>query len=612
MEIFDKVDKINGIKVPKPQLTEDDKRNVYLRNIALGVEQGPLTGYPSKDSVGLKYYLEDEIVEELPKISAYSYLYRNNIANSSDIALNYYGMKISYSELFEKIDETAKALKESGIEENDVITLMMPNTPEAVYLFYAASKIGATVQVIDCITDIDDIEKCIKASDSKMTFVLVDEYERIKPLVKDRTIKDAVVVSMFEPILLYLKTRDITDVLKDASRKDDFTKNTIRWNEFVEKSKNSEYLNAKLEFVPNRPLLIEHKKDASGDIKTVVLSNENINAVALQCSHSIANMNEQEKWLTVVPMSETTGVTMGIHYPLVNGFETSIIDNYDKNKFAEHLLKIKPNHVIASPSFWHSVAGNDIFYKKNLSNIVSAISSDFDVNTRLEKKVNNFLENHGSNGKFLKVFGTNELGGAIACTTPINNELGSVGIPFSKTKVGIFRTGTDEELGYNKDGEICVSGPSVINICNNLENTMIKKHEDGRVMLHTGYIGRVDENGNLYVADTVENWYRKKESLRFFEHKIQNVVANYWTIKGCEVTVDVDERHKDRKYTAYVVLEDAFKEYQEIVERQLISKCELEFPQYANLISFKFKDNIEEIEGIKNSTAKPLFLKRIK
>ena len=56
----------------------------------------------------------------------------------------------------------ASCVEKARIEENDVITLMMPNTPEAIYLFYAASKIGATIHIIDYNMDKEDIEKQLK------------------------------------------------------------------------------------------------------------------------------------------------------------------------------------------------------------------------------------------------------------------------------------------------------------------------------------------------------------------------------------------------------------------------------------------------------------------
>ena len=74
---------------------EELQRNIYLRNVATGQAQGPLTGYPSKDKPWLKYYPESSLEVELPdKISTYEYMKNKNIKNPNRIAINYYGNTI--------------------------------------------------------------------------------------------------------------------------------------------------------------------------------------------------------------------------------------------------------------------------------------------------------------------------------------------------------------------------------------------------------------------------------------------------------------------------------------------------------------------------------------
>ena len=82
-------DTLLGLKIPKNKLSEDEKRNLYLNEFYTEEMYGPLTGYPTKDRPWLKSYTDDEIIRELPQVSAYSYLYRNNVASLNNIALNY-------------------------------------------------------------------------------------------------------------------------------------------------------------------------------------------------------------------------------------------------------------------------------------------------------------------------------------------------------------------------------------------------------------------------------------------------------------------------------------------------------------------------------------------
>lgn len=68
------------------------------------MEEQKLTGYPSIDKPWLKYYSEEAIRAELPNDTLYENLKISNQDNLNNVAMEYYGRKISYAVLFENID----------------------------------------------------------------------------------------------------------------------------------------------------------------------------------------------------------------------------------------------------------------------------------------------------------------------------------------------------------------------------------------------------------------------------------------------------------------------------------------------------------------------------
>ena len=87
-----------------------------------------LTGYPSIDKPWLKYYSKEAIDAPLPEMTMYQYLWANNKGDLSDVALRYYGIKITYGELFDNIEKTAKAFYAIGIRSGDIVTIMSAHT----------------------------------------------------------------------------------------------------------------------------------------------------------------------------------------------------------------------------------------------------------------------------------------------------------------------------------------------------------------------------------------------------------------------------------------------------------------------------------------------------
>jgi benzoate-CoA ligase len=68
-----------------------------------------------------------------------------NIARGrgGNIAICYQDQKITYQEVFENVNRTGNALKELGIEVENRVLVILPDSPEFAYSFFGAIKIGA-------------------------------------------------------------------------------------------------------------------------------------------------------------------------------------------------------------------------------------------------------------------------------------------------------------------------------------------------------------------------------------------------------------------------------------------------------------------------------------
>ena len=84
----------------------------------------------------------------------------------SYFALNYFENRITYDELLKKIDIVASGLREFGVKKGDIITICMPNMPEAIYVFYACNKIGAVADIIHPLSSSEQIKFYLNESKS--------------------------------------------------------------------------------------------------------------------------------------------------------------------------------------------------------------------------------------------------------------------------------------------------------------------------------------------------------------------------------------------------------------------------------------------------------------
>ena len=114
-----------------------NKLKTAARTIDLKLERSKY-GHIEKLPKGFKY----------PEGGLYDVVYETSCKYPRNTAISYYSMEISYKELIKKIDRVARALKAIGVKKGERVTVCMPNTPEAVYMFYAINEIGAVANMI--------------------------------------------------------------------------------------------------------------------------------------------------------------------------------------------------------------------------------------------------------------------------------------------------------------------------------------------------------------------------------------------------------------------------------------------------------------------------------
>lgn len=89
----------------------------------------------------------------------------------SDIALHYFGTKITYGRLFDMIRIAEGRARKLDIKSGDKIGFISLYTPEMIALFYALNKLGAVCCMMDPRTAPENLSKYIKSADIKCLFI---------------------------------------------------------------------------------------------------------------------------------------------------------------------------------------------------------------------------------------------------------------------------------------------------------------------------------------------------------------------------------------------------------------------------------------------------------
>ena len=559
---------------------EKKERDLYLRNISLGNILGPMTGYASIDKPWLKYYNENNIDKERLNCSAYDYMKHYNINNLSYNAINYMGSIITYKELLDKIDEVTKSLIDLNVKSGDVVTLIMANIPENIYLFYAINRLGAVANIIDPRLKTDEIIDIVNNNKSKLV-IAIDSFmdkKNILSIRKKSNIENIVLINPLET----LKNNKLISFAISCKEKINYhlsNKNFIRWSDFVNNGRNVT-LSDIPKYAEEKDAIMVRTGGTTGKPKIVVLSNKNLNEMVNQHFLGEYNFNKKDLFLNFLPPFIAYGICGATHMPLVLGLENILIPKFDAKDFPKLMKKYKPNVVFGGPILYEKMMNSKKTKNVDLSSLRVPVSGGDTMNIELENKINKYFEDNNCYHTIGQGYGMTEVSSS-ACYSKENSYVeGSVGIPLINNSISIFDADTMDEKLFEEEGEVCIKTNTMMSgyFNNEIENNnVIKIHEDGSTWVHTGDIGTMNSNGNLFVIGRMKRMIVSNGS-KIFPISVESIICKNPYVESCVV---VGAEHKALRHVpvAHIVLNDNNIDKEKLVD-ELNSKIKNELPDY--------------------------------
>ena len=484
------------------------------------MKEKKVTGYPSIDMPWLKYYEVGENKIVLPEQSIYQFAKARNEKNLKNIAIDMRvssnnfrkGIKLTYGNFFEKIEQMAKASAVLGIKPDEIMPILLPNLPEARTFIYSNSYIGATSYPISPLLPEKNLESIIKENGIKNLVVFSGFYEKYEKVIKNCNLDSIIYVDGTESLPNSIRMlKSIKDKISHTS-KIPTGDNILSWNEYM-------YLRKMLKAQINPYYSKDHiaaiigTSGTTGTSKGVCLTDDNINAAAIEY---IDGHFFEGKFLDALLPSIGYGISM-LHYQVSNGHYTYLIPELVTDKISTLVQSTKPDVFPGGPVHYINLLQSEEFKNGTLHRAKNFISGGASLSNEVEKNLNGVKKGYKEEGINESIFvrqgfGLSENVATGSYSKRGTYKFGSIGIPLPYSCVSIFKPGTDEELKYNESGEICVTGPTVMKYyLNNPEETdnVIKIHKDGRKWIHTKDIGYMDEDGNIFHLERIKNIFMR-------------------------------------------------------------------------------------------------------
>ena len=525
-----------------------------------------------------------------PKGSMYDLLKESTANYPTNIAYTYFNNLVTYRKLLENVDICAKSLLEYGITKGDIVSIIMPNTPEAITLVYALNKVGAIANMIHPLSSSNEIMDMVLESKSKIVLIVDLLWSKIENKLAKNYDGDIVIASVSNSMdkvtafgYKFTQGRKVPKIKYDER--------IIPWKEFFNIGKRSDK-EVDYKCIDKDAAVILHSGGTTGTPKGILLSNLNVNSVAMEETTVCGVITTRTTILAIMPIFHGFGLITSIHIPFINAATAIILPQLNPKKFASIVKKNRPSIIGGVPSLYETFINDKCLRKADLSFLDCAMCGGDYLTSALKAKVDSFFSAHNAKCKLRAAYGMTECGSGVIMMPDDTDVVDGVGIPVPDCKVMIVSPNTQVEVPTGTIGEICLQAKSVMmGYLNNPKETasMLQTHQDNKVWLHTGDLGYINDRGYVFYTQRLKRMIISN-GYNIYPSQIEKVIERHKDVVSCTV-VGVSHPLKVQVPKAFVVIKETTPVTLKL-KNEIKKLCEENIAHYAIPASFVYKKSL--------------------
>ncbi|MFX1376413.1 MAG: AMP-binding protein [Promethearchaeota archaeon] len=502
----------------------------------------------------LKFY-DKHVPENIdyPKTTMYNALVNTSRNYSNSIAYDFMGNESTYRQLIKQIDQCAKALTSLGIKKGDRMTISMPTTPQGVVCFYAINKIGAIASMIHPLSPPNQIEFFLNLSKSSFALTIDSVYNNFEQIM-DKTKLNALILVQMNPEMKIVPSSP-----------------KVHWWKVIMSKSYPEITISQM--TPDEMAVILYSGGTTGVPKGIMLSNYNFISEGTQVA-TWMNLSDQDSALAILPIFHGFGLGVCINAIFMGGGKTILVPSFTPDLVADLIDTTKPTLIFGVPTLYEALSRNPKFQRTDLSFLKAAFCGADTLPRTTKEKFEKICRENGSKVQLREGYGLTEAVTGI-CAMPLGEyREGSIGIPFPDIMMKVVEIDTEVEAPIGQEGELCIHGPAVmLGYLDKPEETAktLRRHNDGKIWLHTGDIATMDKDGFFYFKIRLKRMI-KSSGFNVYPAQVEDVLYKHPDVlEAC--VIGVPDEKQVQKVKAYVVLKDLNKESAEMKET-LITFCQ--------------------------------------
>ncbi|MCL2444319.1 MAG: acyl--CoA ligase [Treponema sp.] len=532
----------------------------------------------------LSHYGETPASLNYPALSMYGMIKKSHEQNPDVNGLIFFGQKTSKSTLIKQIDHMSRVFANLGLKKNDTVIVCLPNIPQAVVSFYALNRLGAIPAPIHPLSAPGEIESFAKLVSAKMAITLDGFYPRFAA-VQDNTKFEKVIVCSLKTEMGLITKIGFSLTIGRKIKPVPYSDKILNWSDLQFSGKNQN--NELPELQTPDPLgvdelaLILFSGGSTDTPKAIMLSNKNCNALAMQMDALGVRVLPGDKMLSILPMFHGFGLAVGIHAIQINAGTCILVPKFKADSIASLVKKYKPHFVAGVPTLFDALSSDKNFNNLALDSFKGIFCGGDSLSPEIKRRFDVVLKKGGANVLLREGYGLTESVTACAIVPISEYRDNSFGVPCPDNWLKVVKPGTEEECPVMEDGEICITGPTMmLGYYKDPDATaaVLKKHNDGKVWIHSGDIGCMDKDGFFYFKQRSKRVI-KTSGIAVYPSHVEDVLNKHPAVRlSCVIGIPHESQGELAK--AFILLKEG-NEGTDALKQDIIASCDKHLMVYS-------------------------------
>ncbi|MCG3751037.1 class I adenylate-forming enzyme family protein [Amycolatopsis sp. Poz14] len=344
-----------------------------------------------------------------------------------------------------RVRSAAAALRARGVGAGDVVAVLLPNRVEFAVVLFAAWRLGAAVTPVNP-----------ELTDGEASFQIADARAKV-------------VVGHSDSDLVTMRVEELATAAPDEGPVADDD---------------------------HAVALLIYTSGTTGQPKGVVLDHRNVRVMTEMIVDAL-ELGPADHSLLILPLFHVNGIVVSVLAPLLAGGRSTITARFRADDFFDTIERVRPTYFSAVPAIYARLAGLPETVRPDTSSLRLAVCGAAPMPAELIQRVE---ERFGV--VVVEGYGLSE-GSCASTLNPLAGprKPGTVGLPLPGQEVALMDP--RRQLVTDGPGEVVVRGPNVMRGYLNRPEATAATIVDG--WLHTGDVGRFDEDGYLVLVDRIKD-----------------------------------------------------------------------------------------------------------